>query len=55
VQIDKKFLQEELQKMEAQRNHAHEVAVAAQAAADVLKALIARSDLPEEPAELAAE
>lgn len=51
MQIDKKFLQEELQKMEAQRNHAHDVAVAAQAAADVLKALIARLDLPEETAE----
>jgi hypothetical protein len=55
MQNDKKFLQEELQKMEAQRNHAHDVAVAAQAAADVLKALIARLDLPEEPVELAAE
>jgi hypothetical protein len=51
VQIDKKFLQEELQKMETQRDHAHDVAVAAQAAADVLKGLIARLDLPEEPVE----
>lgn len=55
MQIDSKFLQEELQKMEAQRNHAHDVAVAAQAAADVLKALIARLDLPDAPVEQAAE
>lgn len=51
MQIDKKFLQEELQKMETQRDHAHDVAVAAQAAADVLTGLIARLDLPEEPVE----
>jgi hypothetical protein len=55
MQIDKKFLQEELKKMETQRNHAHDVAVAAQAAADVLTALIARLDLPDEPVEQAAE
>jgi len=51
MQIDKAFLQDELQKMEKQRNHAHEVAVAAQAAMDVLQALIARLDLPDEPAD----
>ena len=33
--------------MERQRDHAHEVAVASQAAVDVLKALIARLDMPE--------
>lgn len=47
MNITKEFLQAELQKMEQQRNHAHDVAVAAQAAADVLKALISRLDLPE--------
>ena len=48
MNITKDFLQAELQKMEQQRNHAHDVAVAAQAAVDVLQALIARIDLPEE-------
>lgn len=47
MQINKEFLQAELQKMEQQRNHAHDVAVASQAAMDVIKALIARLDLPE--------
>ena len=45
MQITKEFLQAELQKMEQQRNHAHDVAVASQAAMDVLNALIARLDL----------
>lgn len=47
MNITKDFLQAELQKMEQQRNHAHDVAVAAQAAMDVIKALITRLDLPE--------
>ncbi len=34
--------------MEKQRNHAHDVAVASQAAIDVMQALIKRLDLPEE-------
>ena len=34
--------------MAAQRNHAHDVAVASQAAIDTMQALIARLDLPEE-------
>ena len=34
--------------MEAQRNHAHDVAVASQAAIDVMSSLVARLDLPEE-------
>jgi hypothetical protein len=54
MQIDKAFLQEEIAKLEGQRNHAHDVAVASQAAIDVMKALIARldyaDDLPEAPA-----
>ena len=33
--------------MEQQRNHAHDVAVAAQAAIDVMNGLLARLDLPE--------
>lgn len=49
MKITKEFLQAELQKMEQQRNHAHDVAVASQAAMDVIQALIARIDLPEEP------
>ena len=34
--------------MQAQRDHAHDVAVASQAAMDTMKALLARLDLPEE-------
>lgn len=34
--------------MEQQRNHAHDVAVAAQAAIDVMSSLVSRLDLPEE-------
>jgi hypothetical protein len=34
--------------MQAQRDHAHDVAVASQAAVDTMKALVARLDLPEE-------
>lgn len=45
--ITKEFLVAEISKMEQQRNHAHEVAVASQAAIDVMKALLARLDLPE--------
>jgi hypothetical protein len=47
MQITKKFLQEEIKKMEEQRNHAHDVAVASQAAIDTMVALIARLDLQE--------
>jgi len=47
MNITKEFLQAELQKMEQQRDHAHDVAVASQAAVDVLKALLGRLDLPE--------
>jgi hypothetical protein len=47
--IDREFLQAEIAKMEQQRNHAHDVAVASQAAIDVMKALLNRLDLPETP------
>jgi hypothetical protein len=47
--IDREFLQTEIAKMEQQRNHAHDVAVASQAAIDVMKALLNRLDLPETP------
>jgi hypothetical protein len=48
MQITKDFLLSEIAKMEKQRNHAHDVAVASQAAIDVMQALMARLDLPEE-------
>ena len=51
MQITKEFLQEEIRKMEQQRNHAHDVAVASQAAIDTLMALVARLDLPEQETE----
>ena len=47
MQITKEFLQEEIKKVEEQRNHAHDVAVASQAAIDTMVALIARLDLQE--------
>jgi len=55
MQITKDFLQAELLKMEQQRNHAHDVGVAAQAAADVINGLLARLDLPEAEAETPSE
>jgi hypothetical protein len=51
MQITKEFLQEEIKKMEEQRNHAHDVAVASQAAIDTMVALIARLDLQEPTSE----
>ena len=50
MQITKEFLLSEIKKMEQQRNHAHDVAVASQAAIDTMMALVARLDLPEEQA-----
>lgn len=47
MQITKEFLQDEIKKMEQQRDHAHDVAVASQAAIDTMTALIARLDLSE--------
>ena len=48
MQITKEFLLSEIEKMMGQRNHAHDVAVASQAAIDVMQALVARLDLEEE-------
>jgi hypothetical protein len=48
MQISKEYLLSEIASMEKQRNHAHDVAVASQAAIDVMQALIKRLDLPEE-------
>ena len=47
MKITKEYLIAEVANMEKQRNHAHDVAVAAQAAIDVLNSLIARLDIPE--------
>jgi len=47
MQITKEFLLAEIEKMQAQRDHAHDVAVASQAAIDTMHALLARLDLPE--------
>lgn len=51
MQITKEFLQSEIKKMEEQRDHAHDVAVASQAAIDTMTALIDRLDLSEENTE----
>lgn len=48
MQITKEFLLSELENMRKQRDHAHSVAVASQAAMDVLQALVNRLDAPEE-------
>lgn len=48
MQITKEFLLAEIEKMVAQRNHAHDVAVASQAAIDTMQALVARLALPEQ-------
>lgn len=47
MQITKEYLLTEIANMERQRDHAHDVAVAAQAAIDVLKAMITRLETPE--------
>jgi hypothetical protein len=47
MDITKEFLLAEIAKMEEQRNHAHEVAVACQAAIDTMQSLIQRLDAPE--------
>lgn len=49
MHITKEFLQAEIAKMEQQRSHAHDVAIASQAAVDVMKALLVRLDMPETP------
>jgi hypothetical protein len=48
MQITKEFLLAEIEKMQAQRDHAHDVAVASQASVDTMRAMLARLDLPEE-------
>tara|TARA_R110000868_G_scaffold106295_1_gene291593 strand:- start:1056 stop:1214 length:159 start_codon:yes stop_codon:yes gene_type:complete len=47
MDITKDFLEEEIQKMVNQRNNAHDVAVASQAAVDVMQSLLVRLGLPE--------
>jgi hypothetical protein len=47
MEITKSFLLTEIAKMEQQRDHAHDVAVAAQAAIDVMKNLVERLEMPE--------
>lgn len=47
MQITREYLLTEIANMERQRDHAHDVAVAAQAAIDVLKAMITRLETPE--------
>lgn len=48
MNITREYLLAEIKRMEQQRNHAHEVAVASQAAIDVMSSLVARLDLPED-------
>ena len=47
MQITKEYLLLEIANMERQRNHAHDVAVASQAAIDVLNSMVARLDMQE--------
>jgi hypothetical protein len=47
MQITKDYLLSEIQNMEKQRNHAHDVAVASQAAIDTLRAMLSRLESPE--------
>jgi hypothetical protein len=47
MQITAEFLEAEIAKMTQQRDHAHDVAIASQAAIDVLQALKQRLELPE--------
>ena len=47
MEITKEYLLAEIESMIKQRNHAHDVAVAAQAAIDVLQSLVIRIDMVE--------
>lgn len=47
MEITKEFLLAEIKKMEQQRDHAHDVAVASQAAIDTMLSLVARLDTVE--------
>ena len=51
MNITKEYLLSQVANMEQQRNHAHDVAVASQAAIDTMTALIDRLDLPEQETE----
>lgn len=46
MDITKDFLLAEIAKMEKQRDHAHDIAVASQAAVDVMRSLVSRLDMP---------
>lgn len=50
MQITKEYLREEITRLEKQRTHAHEVAIACQAAIDTLQSLVQRLDAPESDA-----
>jgi hypothetical protein len=52
MQVTKEFLLAEFERMKQQRDHAHDVVVAHQAAMDVLQSLVQRLDLPETPGEV---
>jgi hypothetical protein len=47
MEITKDYLLTEIKKMEQQRDHAHDVAVASQAAIDVMQNLVEKMDTPE--------
>lgn len=51
MEITKEFLLAEIKKMEQQRDHAHDVAVASQAAIDTMMSLITRLDTVESTTE----
>ena len=51
MEITKEFLLAEIKKMEQQRDHAHDVAVASQAAIDTMMSLVARLDTVESTTE----
>lgn len=47
MEITKEYLLTEIKNMEKQRDHAHDVAVASQAAIDVMKSLVDRLEAPD--------
>jgi hypothetical protein len=51
MEITKEFLLAEIKKMEQQRDHAHDVAVASQASIDTMMSLIAHLDTVESKTE----
>jgi hypothetical protein len=51
MQITEEWLTQEIANMEKQRQHAHEVAIASQAAIDVLSAIRERLRAPEPPSQ----